>query len=89
MELRFDEGTRTIGLRPRDPRRANAFPVRKKAEGKNGQGYSYHTICAAPFCTHFDIRPDCTMLFSKIDMDNEGTLLLEMSQAVKVGRGSR
>lgn len=88
VELRFDEGTRTIGLTPKDPRNQNAFPIKPKS-GRSTKNYNYRVIHAAPFCRHFDIRPDSTVLFAEIDMDNEGTLLLEMNKAVKVGRGSR
>ena len=37
----------------------------------------------------FDIAPRRTMLFTEIDLDDEGTLLLELKTAVAVGRGSR
>ena len=84
VELGYDENTRTIALAPVDPRRLHAFPLKGKSKK-----YNYHTICAAPFCRHYEIAPRRTMLFTEIDLDDEGTLLLELKTAVAVGRGSR
>lgn len=92
VELCFDEGTKAIGLRPQDPRRPNTFPVRERrssaSRGRTGK-YSYRLIFAAPFCKHFDIRPSTTMLFNHIDMENDGTLVLDLNKATVIGRGSR
>lgn len=84
----YDEGTRTIGLKPKDLRHANAFPLKHRKSSRDRK-YSYRCINAAPFCMHFDIRPEKTMLFNNVDLDDEGTMLLELGQAVRVGRGSR
>jgi hypothetical protein len=93
VELRFDEETRTIGLRPRDVRHSNAFPLHVKgARHKTNAGsprYTYRIIYAAPFCRHFEIKAERTVLFNNVDLDDDGTMLLEMSSAVRVGRGSR
>lgn len=86
VELRYDPETRTIGLAPVDIRRTNAFPIKGKPNDKK---YSYRFVHAAPFCKHYQIRCDRTLLFTNIDLDNEGTLLLELNTAVKIGRGSR
>jgi len=86
VELRYDEDTRTIGLAPMDPRILSAFPLKGKITQKK---YSYRIIHAAPFCKQFGIAPRGTLLFTNIDMDNEGTLLLELNTAVAVGRGFR
>ncbi len=86
VELRYDGNTRTIGLAPRDPRILSAFPLKKWANHKK---YTYRIIHGAPFCKHFDINPKSTILFTNVDMDNEGTLLLELNSAVAVGRGFR
>lgn len=86
VELGYDESTRTIGMIPRDPRNASAFPVKGKINNKR---YTYRIIHAAPFCRHFDIRPKRTVLFTQIDLDNEGFLLLELSTAVNITRGFR
>lgn len=88
VEMRFDERTRTIGLVPKDPRHANAFPIKRRLSKPNSK-YNYLLIHAAPFCGHFEIAPQRTMLFTNIDLDDDGVMLLELSSAVAVGRGSR
>lgn len=92
VELRFDEDNRTIGLIPVDPQKEYAFHI--KGRGKGGermtaQKGSYRVINAAAFCKHFTIEPTGTMLFNNIDLDNEGTMLLDLNGATTVGRGSR
>src|SRR5580765_2466467 len=86
VELGYDDATRTIGMVPRDPRNSSAFPVKGKVNNKR---YTYRIVHAAPFCRHFEIRPKRTILFTRIDLDNEGFLLLELSTAVTVTRGFR
>ena len=86
VELRYDEETRTIGLTPKDPRNLTAFPLKGKVNNKK---YRYRIIHGAPFCKHFGISPKSTILFTNVDMDNDGTLLLELNTAVVVGRGFR
>ena len=86
VELGFDESTHTIGMIARDPRNLSAFPVKGKVNNKR---YTYRIIHAAPFCRHFEISPKRTILFTRIDLDNEGFLLLELSTAVAVTRGFR
>jgi hypothetical protein len=88
VEMRFDESTRAIGLLPRDPRHANAFPIKRRMSKPNSK-YNYLLIHAAPFCGHFEIAPQRTMLFTNVDMDDDGVMMLELSSAVAVGRGSR
>lgn len=87
VELMFDEENGVIGLRPRDIRFQNAFPM--KNEAKDAKKYQYRRINAASFCKHFDIKPKSTILFTQPDMDDNGTLLLDLGTAVNVGRGSR
>lgn len=85
VEFRYDEDTRTIGLAPMDPRILRAFPLKDHKARK----YTYRIIHASPFCKQFGITPRGTLLFTDIDLDNEGTLLLELKTAVPVGRGFR
>ena len=87
-ELMLDEEENVIGLKPRDIRFQNAFPFKAGGSAKSKK-YSYKFIHAAPFCKHFDIRPKSTILFTNPDMENDGTLLLDLNTAVNVGRGSR
>ena len=86
VELRYDEETRTIGLAPKDPRTLSAFPLKGKINNKK---YRYRVIHGSPFCKHFDINPTRTILFTNIDLDNDGSMLLELKTAVTVGRGFR
>ena len=88
VELRFDRRTGTIGLAPTDAAAANAFPLKAKGDPLSRK-YDYHTINAAAFCTAFHIWLKHTILFAEPTLDEEGTLLLEMSTAVVVSRGSR
>ncbi|MBK8466785.1 MAG: hypothetical protein IPL32_13225 [Chloracidobacterium sp.] len=85
IEFRYDENTRTIGLAPKDPRILSAFPLKAHKARK----YTYRIIHAAPFCKEVGIAPRGTLLFTNVDLDNEGTMLLELSTAVAVGRGFR
>ncbi len=85
VELRYDEDTRTIGFAPMDLRIVSAFPLKDHKARK----YTYRIIHASPFCKQFGITPRGTLLFTEIEMDNEGTLMLELSTAVPVGRGFR
>ena len=87
-ELMFDEVENVIGLRPRDIRYQNAFPF-KNTNSARHRKYEYRIVHTAAFCKHFDIRPKSTILFANPDMENDGTLLLDLKTAVNVGRGSR
>ena len=92
VELRFDEENRTIGMAPVDPRKEHAFPIKSRGKGRERAAAStgtYRIINAAAFCKHFSIQPAGTMLFNKIDFENDGTMLLELNTATNVGRGSR
>ena len=86
VALGYDENTRTIGMVAKDPRNLSSFPVKGKINHKR---YKYRIIHAAPFCRHFELNPKRTILFTNIDLDNEGFLLLELSTAIAVTRGSR
>jgi len=92
VELRWEERTRTIGLTPKDIRSGNAFPLKIKGTRiKKGSQLKckYHTINAAPFCRHFNIHTAHTRLFNGVDLDDDGTMVLEMGRSVAVGRVSR
>lgn len=82
----YDENTRTIGMVPSDPRNLSSFGVKGKINNKK---YRYRIIHAAPFCRHHEINPKRTILFTNIDLNDEGFMLLELSTAVAVTRGSR
>ena len=86
VELRWDENTRTIGLSPCDIAATNAFPLRQKVINSSGKKHAYRLVHASPFCKHHGIGPDRTILFRDVDMDNDGTLLLELTTAINIGR---
>jgi len=81
--LLFDENNNVAGLKPTDPRRKNAFPVKPKDK------YNNRMIHASPFCRHFKIKTDRTVLFNDVDLDDEGVLVLELKKTTAIGRGRR
>lgn len=83
VEFMFDENRKAIGLKPIDPRRSNAFPIKPK------KGSRLRVIRAAAFCTHVGINVDRTMLFNDVDIDNEGVMRLEIAKATNISRGAR
>lgn len=84
VEMLYDGNRRIIGLRPVDIKKRNAFAI--KRHGKHGH---YKRICAAAFCTHYRIPSRETLLFEGVDLDNDGVLLLDLGQTIRVGRGAR
>jgi len=83
--LKLPLNTRT-DTEKQDIRHHNAFPIKGKPNNKK---YRYHFVQAAPFCKHYQIHVPRTLLFTNVDMDNDGTLILELNSAVAIGRGSR
>lgn len=87
IELRFDQNLKKIGLRPTDPARRNAFPLRPK------KGSQHRWIAAGAFLTHFNISTDRTVLFEEVDIDTEGILVLDLTKTINVaavrGEGHR
>ena len=84
VEMLYDGNCRVIGLRPTDPRKRNAFLVKKHC-----MAGSYRRISAAAFCSHFRLKFDRTVLFDQVDLDNEGVMLLDLGKVVEIGRGAR
>ncbi len=83
VEMFFDEGRNVIGLKPTDPAKFNAFPVKPR---KNG---THKIISAGAFCTHNGIKVDRTELFANPLIDRDGFLELDLTKTITVGRGSR
>lgn len=81
VQLLFDEQESIIGLKSADIRRQNAFPVKQKDKHHN------RIIHASPFCKHFGINIQRTVLFNEVDLDNEGVLRLELKKTTSIGRG--
>ena len=84
VEMLYDGNRRVIGLKPTDPRKRNAFLVKKHCTAG-----SYRRISAAAFCSHFRLKFDRTVLFDQVDLDNEGVMLLDLGKVVEIGRGAR
>ena len=80
VRLFFDENHLRIGLKPADPKRKNAFPVRKKDKWQN------RVVHASPFCRHNKIRIDRTVVFNQVDLDDEGILTLDLNKTTSIGR---
>lgn len=71
----FDVGLSRIGIRASDPEARNSFEVHKESRG--------HTcmVHASLFCDHMGIRPENTIEFQSVRVDEEGTLLLDLTTA--------
>jgi len=81
VTLHYDEYERIIGLKPVDARHRNSFPLRHKEKKR------YRIIYASPFCRHFRIKVDRTVLFNDVDLDNDGIMTLSLRTATTISRG--
>ena len=82
VKLFFDEARKIVGIKPGDPTHRNSFKL------KGYRTSRHRMITAAPFCTHFGIKVDSTVLFQVIDLEGD-MLTLDITKTVRVGRGSR
>lgn len=80
VKLFFEENELIIALKPDDVRHSNAFRVKPK-----GPHYS-RIIHTQPFCKHWKIRVERTVLFNDIEINNEGTMLLWLNNTTRIGR---
>jgi hypothetical protein len=80
--LLFDRINNMIGVRSGSEEETNSFPV------KGLQQYS-RIIYASPFCTHYGLELDSTMMFNEIEFDDQGVLRLMLKTATNVTRTSR
>ena len=71
----FDVQLSRIGIRAVDPEEAHSFEIRKETEGQSFQ------VCGALFCNSLGIRPENTIEFQSVRVDDEGTLLLDLTTA--------
>lgn len=83
VELMFDDLRNIIGVRPVDPTRLNAFPVKPHTTGRQMK------ISAAPLCAQYGIHPDGTVLFQRAALNEDGILELPLDSLIRVQRGSR
>jgi hypothetical protein len=84
VELCYDGNRRIVGIRPADPRRRNAFPV--KRQHHNG---TYRRFHAAAFFRHFRIRLEGTQLVDGAEFTAEGILELPLDSLINITRGAR
>lgn len=71
----FDVGLSRIGVRAIDPEEPYSFEVRSEPKGRTS------LIYGALFCDHMGIRPENTIEFQSVRVDDEGTLLLDLTTA--------
>ncbi|MEO6052210.1 MAG: hypothetical protein ABIP78_12895 [Pyrinomonadaceae bacterium] len=81
VEMLYDGNRRIIGLSPTDPRKRNAFAVKK-----HGTAGSYRWISAAAFCSHFRLKFARTLLFDQGDIDDDGVMPLDLGKVIAIGR---
>ena len=91
VELSYDEEGNSIGMRPVDPKKDHAFPIKTHYKYRSGErsSISYRMINAAAFCKHFDIKPTGTMLFNSVEVERDGTMILELNNISQVEKGPR
>lgn len=81
--LMFDKVNSVIGIRPIEPGKKNAFPVKKRPGGE------HRVIVATPFCKHYRIKVDRTTAFIEPEIDPEGVLRLDLKSVIEIGRVKR
>lgn len=83
VHLYFNRQKDTIAVSPAaSARMPDAFPVRLKTNG-------CLVIYASPFCQHFGIKLDSTQKFVGADLDNNGNMLLDLSNTITVVHARR
>ncbi|MEQ1762475.1 MAG: hypothetical protein ABL984_04930 [Pyrinomonadaceae bacterium] len=76
VAFRFDVGRGRIGIRVEEPGVPHAFPAR--LQDKRG----YTTIIhGAQFCSRFGIKPESTIEFDGVRLDDDGTMILDLATA--------
>lgn len=83
VKLFYEEDRRIIGLAPTDPQNENAFPVKVKDKWNNRQAH------LQPLTRHFGIDVRRTLLFTEIDIDNQGMMRLDLNRTVTIGKVER
>ncbi len=81
VKLFYEEHQLVIALKPEDVRHRNAFRVKLKAKKQNTR-----VINALPFCRHWKIRIERTVLFNEIKIDDEGRMLLFLDSTTRIRR---
>jgi hypothetical protein len=79
--LLFDPGSKTIGIRRAAVDRRNAH--RLKVKDVRGRG---KTVYAAEFLRHYGVRVKDTLVFEKPELDEDGILVLNLSETRAIKR---
>lgn len=74
----YDVGHSRIGVRPTDPDADNVFHVIKERMGQAS------IIRGSTFCNYYGIRPEQTVEFESVRIDDDGTLILDLSTAKRL-----
>jgi len=78
VHLYFNRKKGAIAVSPAARARlSDAFPVKEKVPGS-------YMIHVSPFCQNFGIKVTSTQKFVGADLDNEGNMLLDLSNMVTV-----
>ncbi|MBK9214250.1 MAG: hypothetical protein IPM59_01405 [Chloracidobacterium sp.] len=83
VELMFDKGRGMVGFRAVEATQQNAFPLVKK------KGMAHWTLRAAPFCVHYGLKADGTVLFNEVELTRDGAIAFDIANSVRVTRGTR
>ncbi len=78
--LLFDKRNSSIGVRATHIDRKSAFTVKSKPKAR------HRVIHASTFCRHYGIKVDRTIAFPTAEVDDDGTLILDLHSATMIGR---
>lgn len=77
--LLFDKRNETIGIAPVEPDAVNAYPLIEKRNCR------HRLIRANLFCRHHKIFVPRTAAFGRVEIDDEGILILNLRSLVGIG----
>ncbi len=83
IEFLFDENRKLIGLKPTDPAKRNAFPLKIK------KGSNHRLITAGAFCNHVGIDVEKTVVFNDTQVGTDGIMVLRLDKTINISRGAR
>ena len=77
VKLFYDKPQGVVGLLPANVDEPNAFPVKGKSINK--------IVHAKPFLRHFKIETECTLVFNRVECDDD-MLILDLGMTTATGR---
>lgn len=75
VQFLFDVGQSRIGIQAVDPEASHSFLVTKETAGQCS------SIRGAMFCNYYGIKPEHTIEFQSVRVDDENTLILDLKTA--------